>query len=286
MRRYRTAIHAAFRTMEATSREKTILDRIVDARRVSIAHRKRVLPEVALKIAVEKKAPPARDFAAALSRGALNVIAELKRASPSLGVIREEYSPMALAGQLQDAGAAALSVLTEEEFFSGSLADLKEARTAARIPVLRKDFMVDPWQVWEARAAGADSFLLIAAVLRDEMLSELVELGRSLKMEPLVEVHSREELDRVLGAGARIIGVNNRDLRSFQVRLETSLELVEAIPEDCIAVSESGLRMHDDLVRLRAGGFDAFLIGEHLMKAADPAAALRNFLGDGSGARA
>ncbi|HKS66834.1 MAG TPA: indole-3-glycerol phosphate synthase TrpC [Candidatus Acidoferrales bacterium] len=286
MRRYRTAIHAAFRTMEAPSREKTILDRIVDARRVSIAHRKRVLPEVALKIAVEKKAPPARDFAAALSRGALNVIAELKRASPSLGVIREEYSPMALAGQLQDAGAAALSVLTEEEFFSGSLADLKEARTAARIPVLRKDFMVDPWQVWEARAAGADSFLLIAAVLRDEMLSELVELGRSLKMEPLVEVHSREELDRVLGAGARIIGVNNRDLRSFQVRLETSLELVEAIPEDCIAVSESGLRMHDDLVRLRAGGFDAFLIGEHLMKAADPAAALRNFLGDGSGARA
>lgn len=272
--------------MEATSREKTILDRIVDARRVSIAHRKRVLPEVALKIAVEKKAPPARDFAAALSRGALNVIAELKRASPSLGVIREEYSPMALARQLQDAGAAALSVLTEEEFFSGSLADLKEARTAARIPVLRKDFMVDPWQVWEARAAGADSFLLIAAVLRDEMLSELVELGRSLKMEPLVEVHSREELDRVLGAGARIIGVNNRDLRSFQVRLETSLELVEAIPEDCIAVSESGLRMHDDLVRLRAGGFDAFLIGEHLMKAADPAAALRNFLGDGSGARA
>lgn len=272
--------------MEATSREKTILDRIVDARRVSIAHRKRVLPEVALKIAVEKKAPPARDFAAALSRDALNVIAELKKASPSLGVIREEYSPMTLAGQLQDAGAAALSVLTEEEFFSGSLADLKEARKTARIPILRKDFMVDPWQVWEARAAGADSFLLIAAVLRDEMLSELVELGRSLKMEPLVEVHSREELDRVLSVGARIIGVNNRDLRSFQVRLETSLELVEGIPEDCIAVSESGLRTHGDLVRLRAGGFDAFLIGERLMKAADPAAALGDFLGDGPEARA
>jgi len=265
--------------METTSREKSILDRIVDARRLSIAHRKRVLPEVALKIAVEKKAPPARDFTAAVSRDGLNVIAELKKASPSLGVIREEYSPSALAQQLQHAGAAALSVLTEEDFFSGSLADLKEARKIAEIPIVRKDFIVDPWQVWEARAAGADSFLLIAAVLSDSALTELLDLGRSLKMEPLVEVHSREELDRVLGAGGRIIGVNNRDLRNFQVRLETSLELVETIPDDCVAVSESGLRTHDDLVRLRAAGFDAFLIGEHLMKAADPGAALGHFLG-------
>lgn len=264
--------------MQTPSREKTILDRIVDARRLSIAHRKRVLPEVALKIAVEKKAPPARDFAGALCRDGLNIIAELKKASPSLGVIREEYSPAALAEQLQQAGAAALSVLTEEDFFSGSLADLKEARKAAQIPVLRKDFIVDPWQVWEARAAGADSFLLIAAVLGDADLIELLQLARSLKMEPLVEVHSREELDRVLRSGARIIGVNNRDLRNFQVRLETSLELIEAIPEHCVAVSESGLRAHDDLVRLRSAGFDAFLIGEHLMKSPDPAASLRNFL--------
>jgi indole-3-glycerol phosphate synthase len=266
-------------TMETTSREKTILDRIVDARRLSIAHRKRVLPEVALKIAVERKAPPARDFAAALSRDGLNVIAELKRASPSLGVIREAYVPSELAGQLQRAGAAALSVLTEEEFFCGSLADLREARKVAGIPVLRKDFMVDPWQVWEARAAGADSFLLIAAALSDGALMELLQLGRSMKMEPLVEVHSRQELERVLRAGARIIGVNNRDLRNFQVRLETSLELVERIPEDCVGVSESGLRTHEDLVRLRAAGFDAFLIGEHLMRTADPAAALENLLG-------
>ena len=266
--------------MESTSRQQTILDRIVDARRVSVAHRKRVLPEVALKIAVEKKAPPVRDFAAALSRDALNVIAELKKASPSLGLIREEYAPSALADQLQNAGAAALSVLTEEDFFSGSLADLKDARKVAQIPVLRKDFIIDPWQVWEARAAGADSFLLIAAVLRDEVLSELLELGRSQNMEPLVEVHSRAELDRVLGLGARIIGVNNRDLRNFEVHLETSLELVEAIPEDCVAVSESGLRTHDDLARLRGAGFDAFLIGEHLMKSADPGATLRTFLGN------
>jgi indole-3-glycerol phosphate synthase len=265
--------------MGAGSREMTTLDRIVEARRASIAHRKRVLPEVALKIAVERKAPPARDFAAALSREGLNIIAELKKASPSVGMIRTEYVPGALASELERAGAAALSVLTEEEFFSGSLADLKEARKAAQIPVLRKDFMVDPWQVWEARAAGADSFLLIAAILGDRDLGELLELGRSLGMEPLVEVHSPEELDRVLRAGARILGVNNRDLRNFQVRLETSLELVERIPGDCIAVSESGLRTRDDLARLRAAGFDAFLIGEHLMKSSSPAQALGGLLG-------
>jgi indole-3-glycerol phosphate synthase len=257
----------------------TILDRIVDARRASLAHRKRVLPEVALKIAVERKAPPPRDLAAALSRRGFNIIAELKKASPSLGIIREDYSPAALASELERAGAAALSVLTEEDFFSGSLGDLKEARKVAQIPILRKDFMVDAWQVWEARAAGADSFLLIAAVLGDAALRELLELGRSLGMEPLVEVHSHEELDRVLTAGARIVGVNNRDLRNFEVRLETSLELIERIPDECLAVSESGLRRHDDLARLRAAGFDAFLIGEHLMKSRNPAEALRGFLG-------
>jgi indole-3-glycerol phosphate synthase len=270
--------------MEIGSREKTILDRIVDARRASIAHRKRVLPEVALKIAVEKKAPPVRDFAAALSRDGFNVVAELKKASPSLGVIREEYAPAVLAASLEQAGAVALSVLTEEDFFSGSLADLKEARRVVQIPILRKDFIVDPWQVWEARAAGADSFLLIAAVLGDSAMRGLLDLGRSLGMEPLVEVHSREELDRVVAAEARIIGVNNRDLHNFKVRLETSLELIEQIPDDCVAVSESGLRTHEDLVQLRRAGFDAFLIGEHLMKSADPAEPLRQFLGaEGAG---
>jgi indole-3-glycerol phosphate synthase len=265
--------------MKTKSSEGTILDRIVESRREAIAHRKRVLPDVALKMAVEKAGPP-RDFAGALSRDRSNVIAELKKASPSRGVIREEYAPVELAASLAAAGAAALSVLTEEEFFLGSLADLKAARKAAEIPVLRKDFIFDPWQVWEARAAGADAFLLIAAILSDDTLRELIELGRSLGMEPLVEVHSREELDRVLAAGARIVGVNNRDLRDFQVRVETSLELIEAIPETCIAVSESGLRTHDDLARLRLAGFDAFLIGEHLMREADPAAKLRTLLAE------
>ena len=244
-----------------------------------------MLPDVALKLAVGKADAP-RDFAGALSRAGFNVIAELKKASPSRGVIREDYAPADLAPKLENAGAAALSVLTEEEFFSGSLADLKTARKAVQIPVLRKDFIVDPWQVWETRAAGADAFLLIAAILSDETLRELLELGRSLGMEPLVEVHTREEVARAIAVGARIIGVNNRDLRNFNVRVETSLELVEAIPEDCIAVSESGLRTHDDLARLRGAGFDAFLIGEHLMKEPDPAVPLRALIGSGPAASA
>ena len=266
--------------METISRERTILDRIVEARRESIAHRKRVLPDVALKLAVGKADPP-RDFAGALSRAGFNVIAELKKASPSRGVIRGDYAPAELAPKLEGAGAAALSVLTEEEFFLGSLADLKAARKATHIPVLRKDFIIDPWQVWEARAAGADAFLLIVAILGDEALSELLELGRSLGMEPLVEVHARDELARAIAVGARIVGVNNRDLRNFNVCVETSLELVEAIPEECIAVSESGLRTHGDLARLRGAGFDAFLIGEHLMKEPDPAVPLRALIGSG-----
>ena len=267
--------------MKTISSEPNILDRIVEKRRESVSHRKRVLPEVALKYAVGKAEPP-RDFSAALTRDAFNVIAELKKASPSRGLIRAEYAPAELAPVVERAGAAALSVLTEEEFFLGSLADLKAARKVTEIPVLRKDFIVDPWQVWEARAAGADAFLLIVAVLEDDLLRELIELGRTLKIDPLVEVHSRAELDRAIAAGARIIGVNNRDLRDFTVRIETSLELIEAVPEECIAVSESGLRSHEDLARLRGAGFDAFLIGEHLMNAVDPGKPLRELIAGGS----
>jgi indole-3-glycerol phosphate synthase len=263
--------------METRSGEKTILDKIVEARRESIAHRKRVLPDVPLKIASHKAGPP-RDFPGALTGGGYNVIAELKKGSPSRGIIRANYDPAALAPLLEAAGAAAFSVLTEEEFFFGSLADLKAVRKAVQIPVLRKDFIIDPWQIWETRAAGADSFLLIVAILEEGELCDLLTLGRSLGMEPLVEVHSSEELRRALGVGARIIGVNNRDLRDFQVSLDTSLNLVDEIPEECIAVSESGLHSREDMFRLAEAGFDAFLIGEHLMKDADPAAALDSLL--------
>jgi indole-3-glycerol phosphate synthase len=265
--------------MKTSSQERTILDRIVEARRASVAHRKRVLPDVALKIAAEKN-EPARDFFAALARdGAFNVIAELKKASPSKGLLRENYAPAELAAALAGAGAAALSVLTEEEFFLGSLGDLKVAKKAVLAPILRKDFIVDPWQVWESRAAGADAFLLIVAILGDESLRELLELGRSLGMEPLVEVHSREETLRAVASSARIIGVNNRDLRDFNVRMETSLELISEIPQECVAVSESGLRTHEDLVRLRSAGFDAFLVGEQLMRYAEPGEPLRALIG-------
>jgi indole-3-glycerol phosphate synthase len=264
--------------MSAQANTGTVLDRILDARRAAVDHRKRVLPETALKYGV-KAASPLRDFAAALSRDAVNVIAELKPASPSRGVIRDPFDPVALARSLAAAGAAALSVLTEPEFFGGSLKNMRDARKEIAQPVLRKDFIFDSWQVWESRANDADSFLLIVAALDDRTLRELIALGRQLGMEPLIEVHTAKELDRALAAEARIIGVNNRDLRTLEVRLETSLELIGLIPEQCIAVAESGLSTNADLVTLRNAGFDAFLIGEHLMRADDPAAALTDLLG-------
>lgn len=263
--------------MNAPSNTGTVLDRILEARRAEVDHRKRVLPETALKYGV-KAAPPVRDFSAALSRDAINVIAELKPASPSRGVIRDPFDAPSLAKSLESAGAAALSVLTEGEFFRGSLKNLRDARKETALPALRKDFIFDPWQIWEARANDADSFLLIVAALNDPLLRDLIALGRELQMEPLVEVHTRAELDRALAAGARIVGVNNRALKTLAVRMETSFELIEQIPDSCLAVAESGLRTHADLLELRRAGFDAFLIGEHLMLAADPAAALFQLL--------
>jgi indole-3-glycerol phosphate synthase len=263
--------------MSAHTNTGTVLDRILEARRAEVDHRKRVLPETALKYGV-KAATPLRDFSAALCRDGLNVLAELKPASPSRGVIREPFDPAALAQILETAGACALSVLTEGEFFRGSLKNLRDARRAIQLPVLRKDFIFDSWQVWETRANDADSFLLIVATLGDGLLRDLIALGRDLGMEPLVEVHTGEELDRAFAAGARILGVNNRDLKTLTVNVNTSFELIDRIPDECVAVSESGLRSHSDLVKLRAAGFDAFLIGTHLMLSPDPAAALAALL--------
>ena len=264
--------------MNAHADSGTVLERILDARRLEVDHRKRVLPEAALRYGVNA-ATPLRDFPSALAANSLNIIAELKPASPSKGVLREPFHPVELARSLEAAGAAVLSVLTEGEFFRGSLKNLRDARSSVKLPVLRKDFIFDPWQVWETRANDADSFLLIVAALDDEVLRELIALGRQIGMEPLVEVHTAAELDRALAAEARIIGVNNRDLRTLDLRIETSFELIERIPDNCIAVSESGLRTHDDLAKLKHAGFDAFLIGESLMLSPDPAAALGVFLG-------
>lgn len=239
------------------------------------------MPETVLRIATGKADAP-RDFAGALTRGRINVIAELKKASPSAGLLRSNFEPAALARGFEQAGASALSVLTEEENFQGALAHLRDARAAVALPVLRKDFIVDSYQVWEARAANADSFLLIAAALHDVALADLLALGRELGMEPLVEVHTAEELRHAVAAGARIIGVNNRNLHTLEVRTETSLELVDMIPDDRIAVSESGLRSAEDLSKLRAVGFNAFLIGEGLMREAEPGPALRRLIADAS----
>ena len=268
--------------MSAQANTGTVLDRILEARRAEVDHRKKVLPETALKYGV-KAATPLRDFSAALCRDGLNIIAELKPASPSRGVIREPFEPVELAQSLETAGACALSVLTEGEFFRGSLKNLRDARKSIQLPVLRKDFIFDSWQVWETRANDADSFLLIVATLNDGLLRDLVVLGREIGMEPLVEVHTGEELDRALAAGARILGINNRNLKTLSVDVNTSFELIGSVPDDCIAVSESGLSTHGDLARLRAAGFDAFLIGTHLMLAPDPAAALSALLSSPTG---
>jgi len=264
--------------METPPYTGTVLDQILEARLLEVQHRKRVLPETALKYGV-KAATPLRDFSAAIAKPGINILAELKPASPSRGVIRDPFDPVALATSFEAAGAVALSVLTEAEFFRGSLKNLRDARKSIQLPVLRKDFIFDPWQVWETRANDADSFLLIVAVLRQQQLIELIALGRELGMEPMVEVHTSEELTRAIAAGAKIIGVNNRNLRTFEVRVETSLELIDQIPEDCIAVSESGIRSAAELAKLHAAGFDAFLVGSSLMLATDPAAALSELLG-------
>jgi indole-3-glycerol phosphate synthase len=263
--------------MSAQANTGTVLDRILEARRAEVEHRKRVLPEAALKYGV-KAATPLRDFSAALCRNGLNVLAELKPASPSRGVIREPFEPVELARSMEAAGACALSVLTEGEFFRGSLKNLRDARKAIQLPVLRKDFIFDAWQVWESRANDADSFLLIVAVLGDGLLRDLITLGREIGMEPLVEVHTAEELDRALAAGAQIIGVNNRDLRTLTVDITTSFEMIDHIPDDCIAVSESGIRTHGELQELQSAGFDAFLVGTRLMLSPDPGAALAALL--------
>jgi len=211
-----------------------------------------------------------RDFAGALSNRGLHIIAELKKASPSRGLLRPDYRGRELAQGYEAAGAAALSVLTEPQFFQGSLTDLIDARDAVGLPVLRKDFILDNYQVYESAAARADALLLIVAAVPDKVLPELVELCGRLQVAALVEVHTEEEVSRAVSAGASIIGVNNRDLETFEVTLETSLRLRDRIPSNCLAVSESGIRTVYDLLRLHKAGYDAVLIGEHLMTAEDP----------------
>lgn len=261
--------------MSEGARARSLLEDILEHTRRSVDDEKRRCPLHELQAAA-RRAPATRSFAAALSRpGRVNVIAEHKRRSPSRGSIREDLSPADVARRYEAAGAAALSVLTDEAYFGGNLAQLGEARASVGLPVLRKDFVVDPWQVWQARAAGADALLLIVAALADDALRRLLATAGEAGIETLVEVHDAAELARALDAGAPIVGVNNRDLATLRVSLETSLALAPAIPDGVVAVAESGIRSGRDVSALRAAGFDAFLVGEHLMSAADPGAALR-----------
>ena len=222
-------------------------------------------------------APKVRDFTGALcdavAEGRVGLIAEIKRASPSGGLIREPFLPAELARAYESAGAACLSVLTDGPYFGGSAADLEEAREACALPVLRKDFMVDPWEVFEARAMGADCILLILAALTDEQAHELEDLARSLDMAVLAEVHDRQELDRALGLETRLIGVNNRDLKTLTTDLATSEALVPLIPADRIPVAVSGIRTPDDVRRMCVAGARCLLVGEHLLRQPDVTAA-------------
>jgi len=255
-----------------------VLGEIVERARVQVAQRREVLPfEVIQTLADE--APPPRDFASALKqKDRVNVIAEYKRRSPSRGMIREDLAPQDVAVSYEAAGAAAMSVLTDEDYFGGSLDHLTAARGAVKIPAIRKDFTVDTYQIWEARAACADAVLLIIAALTDAELKTFLADAAEVKVAALVEVHDAEELDRAVSAGASIIGVNNRNLKTMEVRLETSLDLLPKIPAAAVKVAESGIKTGADMKRLRAAGYDAFLIGEHLMSSPDPGAALKQLI--------
>ena len=254
-----------------------VLDRIVEAKAGRLNETKRRAP-------IEEVTAKARALAALAGKGSLaaalrrpdrvNVIAEIKQRSPSKGIICEDFHPVRIAESYASAGAAALSVLCEEDFFGGSLEHLEAVRGVG-LPLLRKDFIFDAYQLYESRVAGADAVLLIVAVLEDELLAGLMGLANELGLDALVEVHSADEMMRAARAGASIIGINNRDLTTFNVDLDTSIQLAPLAPDDAILVSESGINTGSDIRRLRSAGFSAFLVGEHLMRAQHPGEALK-----------
>jgi len=211
--------------------------------------------------------------------GKVAVIAEIKKASPSKGVLRENFHPADIARSYEKGGATCLSVLTDHDFFQGSEDYLREARAACTLPVIRKDFIIDPYQVYEARVIGADCILLIVAALSDSQLAELVQLSRELKMDVLMEVHDAPELERALKTGVRLIGINNRDLRSFETRLETTLGLLDKVPDDRLLVTESGILSTADVAKMYAARVKTFLVGEAFMRAPEPGQVLRNLFG-------
>ncbi len=266
-----------------------ILDKILADKRDEVeALHVNVPPEYLMVLAAE--AGPPRGFKAAVGapggksevrspKSEIALIAEVKKASPSKGLIRPDFDPVSIARRYAETGASAISVLTDEKYFQGKLEYLTDIREVVSLPLLRKDFIIDHMQVYEARAAGADAILLIVAALSAGQLQDLLELTRSLGMDALVEVHTESELQTALEVGADIVGINNRDLRTFETRLETTLELASSVPPDKILVSESGINTRVDVERLMAAGVDAILVGESLMRVDDPGTKVKELLG-------
>jgi len=258
----------------------SILNDIAAYKREWVADCKARVSEAELQTRAALHAP--RDFAAALAgpieRKENAVIAEIKKASPSKGIIRPDFDPQAIALAYAKAGACCLSVLTDEKYFQGSDSYLRQVRQIVDLPLLRKDFMLDPYQVVEARAMGADAILLILAMLSDAQASELAAAAREQNLSILPEVHNREELDRALLLNTRLVGINNRNLHDFSIGLETTIELLPAIPRDRILITESGIHTHADILRMNQAGVHGFLVGESLMRQADPGAALGTLL--------
>jgi indole-3-glycerol phosphate synthase len=259
-----------------------ILDKIVAVKHEEVAAAKKKKPLEAVREDALSRVLT-RDFEGALrariAAGKAAVIAEIKKASPSKGVLREEFIPADIAQSYAEKGAACLSVLTDRQFFQGSTDALKQARASCDLPVLRKDFMVDPYQVYEARAMGADCILLIAACLSDAQMAELEGIARMLDMAVLVEVHDAAELQRALRLKTKLVGINNRNLRSFEVSLDTTLGMLKEVPADRLLVTESGILRREDVQKMRGAGVHAFLVGEAFMRADDPGAALAELFG-------
>lgn len=259
-----------------------VLERILARKVEEIAERSTARPLAAVREAAAS-AYPVRGFRTALAeriaRGEPAVIAEAKRASPSKGLLREEFDPAAIAASYARGGAACLSVLTDVDFFQGADAYLQQARAACTLPVLRKDFTIDPYQVWETRALGADAVLLIVAALDDGRLAELNDVAAEAGLDVLVEVHDADELERALRLEPPLLGINNRNLRTFETRLETTLDLLDRVPEGTLLITESGILAQDDVARMRAAGVHGFLVGEAFMRAEDPGARLAELFG-------
>lgn len=263
--------------MNTKPNNQTILDKIIDHKREEIAHLKQAVPlDTVLHQALD--APPPRDFASALQAPGVSLIAEVKKASPSKGLLCPDFDPLALARTYETNGASAISVLTDEHFFQGHLDYLRAIRQAANIPVLRKDFIIDSYQVYESRAAGADALLLIVAALNDGMMHNLYALARHLGMSVLVEVHNLAELRRGLALRPRLVGINNRDLSTFNVSLDTTADLRRRIPSRVTVVAESGIHTPEDVARLAGMEVDAMLVGEALVTAGDVGGKVRELV--------